>query len=217
MELTPERKQQIEEEEQRRLAEEQYREQVRSRLAPIASKTWPLPSKGTEPERQKSRGGLVLGFFAFAIVVVIGSVFVNARNWSAVKGASEPYAPSIRTVPVIQNIASGQSVITANGYAFYRFQVTPAMRTAHVTGRFSAVGGSGNDIAVILATEEEATNWINGHLAKAFYTTPGRETTGTFDVHLGPGSYCFAISNRFSAFSSKNVLLQVDLNYSRIE
>ena len=213
MELTPERKQQIEDEEQRRLAEEDYRQQVRSRLAPSASQTWPPPSKRSGPETHKSRVGVLVGFLA--IMAVVGLVMVISNQHVA--SATAPYAPSIRTVPVVQNIASGQSLITANGFAFYRFQVTPAMRSAHVTGKFSAFGGSGNDIAAILATEEEATNWINGHQAKAFYTTPGRETTGTFDVHLGPGSYSFAISNRFSAFSSKSVFLQVDLNYSRME
>ena|ERR1017187_1157337 len=111
---------------------------------------------------------------------VVGLVMAISNQHVA--SATEPYAPSVRTVPVVQNIASGQSLITANGFASYRFQVTPAMRSAHVTGKFSATGGSGNDIAAILATEEEATNWINGHQAKAFYTTPGQETTGTFDV-----------------------------------
>jgi hypothetical protein len=50
-----------------------------------------------------------------------------------------------------------------------------------------------------------------------FYGTQGRKTTDSFDVRLGPGTYYFALSNRFSAFSDKYVFLNVDLNYSKME
>ena len=40
-------------------------------------------------------------------------------------------------MPVSQKIASGQIVVRANGYVQYRFQITPDMRNAHVSGRFN--------------------------------------------------------------------------------
>ena len=66
MELTPERKQQIEEEERQRLAEERYREQVRAGLNTSASKAAPAA-----PERRKSHVGLLLGILAVVVAVAV--------------------------------------------------------------------------------------------------------------------------------------------------
>lgn len=108
-------------------------------------------------------------------------------------------------------------MVRANGYVQYRFQITPEMREAHVAGRFNASGGSGNDIEAVIATEDEFTNWVNGHQARVFYSTQGRKTTDTFDVRLAPGTYYLGFNNRFSALTAKDVFLEVDLNYQRME
>ena len=208
MELTPERKQQIEEEEKQRLAEEQYRAQVRENLTAAPGPSLP-PPRAPELARRKSRVGLLLAILA---VVIVGAIILENRN-----STSAPFAPSIRYVPATQKIATGQIVVRANGYVQYRFQITPDMRSAHVSGRFNASGGTGNDIEAVITTEDEFTNWVNGHQARVFYTTQGRKTTDTFDVHLGPGTYYLAFNNRFSAFSSKEVFLEVDLNYQHME
>ena len=116
-----------------------------------------------------------------------------------------------------QKIATGQVVVKAHGFVQYRFQITPNMRDARISGSFNASGGSGNDVDAVIAAESEYPNWINGHQARVFYGTQGRKTTDSFDVRLGPGTYYFALSNRFSAFSDKYVFLNVDLNYSKME
>ncbi len=130
---------------------------------------------------------------------------------------STPTAPSLRYVPVTQQIASGQVVVPARGYVQYRIEIPLAGRDAHVSGTFNASGGRGNDVDASLSTESEFVNWINGHQARVAYGTAGRKTTDTFDVRLGPGTYIFAISNRFSEISSKYVFLDVKLNYQRTE
>ena len=208
MEPTPERKQQIEEEEKQRLAEEQYRAQVRANLTAAPGPSF-APPRPPELARRKSRVGLLLAILA---AVIVGAIILENRN-----STSAPFAPSIRYVPATQKIATGQIVVRANGYVQYRFQITPDMRSAHVAGRFNASGGIGNDIEAVVTTEDEFTNWINGHQARVFYTTQGRKTTDTFDVQLGPGTYYLAFNNRFSAFSSKEVFLEVDLNYQHVE
>lgn len=86
-----------------------------------------------------------------------------------------------------------------------------------VTGNFNASGGTGNDIMAVVADETNYTNWINGHQAKVFWGTPGKQTTGNFEVKLAPGTYYLAFSNRFSALTAKQVFLEVDLNYSKAE
>jgi hypothetical protein len=108
-------------------------------------------------------------------------------------------------------------MVRASGYSEYQFEIKPDMRDAHVTGSFTASGGSGNDIEAAIASQTEFLNWINGHPARVFYGTHGKKTTDSFDIKLGPGTYYFALSNKFSAISDKYVFLDVDLNYQRME
>lgn len=214
MELTPDRKRQIEEEERQRLAEEQYRTQVRASLDTPAPQTAPAA-----PQRRKSHVGLLLVILA---VVAVGALVVNfitrsTDSGSAAARARASSAPSVRYVPISQKIATGQVVVKANGYVQYPVQITADMRDAHLTGRFNASGGTGNDITAVVANEGEYTNWINGHQAQVYYSTQGKKTADTFDLRLGPGTYYFALSNKFSAFSDKYVFLEVDLNYSKVQ
>jgi hypothetical protein len=220
MELTPERKQQIEDEEKQRLAEEQYRAQVRTNLsASTGPSVPPSAPRAPEPPQRKPRVGWLLGVLA---VVIVGAVILANRTSapasdSPTATAAPVRAPSVRYVPATQRIASGQIVVRAKALVQYRFQITPEMRSAHVSGQFNASGGSGNDIEAVIATEAEFTNWVNGHQAQVFYSTQGKKTTDTFDVRLGPGTYYLAFNNRFSAMTAKDVFLEVDLNYQRAE
>jgi len=85
-----------------------------------------------------------------------------------------------------------------------------------VTGTFNASGGTGNDIAAVIADEMNYTNWINGHQAQVFWGTQGKETTGNFELRLKQGLYYLVFSNKFSAFTDK-VFLEANLNYKRAE
>jgi hypothetical protein len=115
------------------------------------------------------------------------------------------------------NIASGQVVVRHGSSVNYRITITPEMREPVVTGTFTASGGQGNDIAAAIADESGYTNWINGHQAQVFWSTQGKETTGSFEVRLKPGTYYLVFSNRFSAFTDKYVLLNATLNYQRLQ
>jgi hypothetical protein len=212
--LTPEERQRIEEEEGKRIAEEQYRAEVRAKLqgAPAAT------------ARKPSRVPWILGVGA---VLIIGTlVLTNSRsqsktgddNGTTAQAASNP-APVLKTryVPVSEKIASGQIIVKANGYVQYRIAITPQMVGPTVTGSFNASGGSGNDIMAVIADEENYTNWINGHQAQAFWTTQGKQTTGNIEARLKPGMYYLAFSNRFSAFTDKQVFLEVGLSYKKAE
>ena len=91
------------------------------------------------------------------------------------------------------------------------------MRNPVVSGTFTAAGGQENDIAAVLADESGYTNWINGHQAQVYWSTQGKETTGSFEVHLKPGTYYLALSNRFSAFTDKYVVLEATLKYQQLQ
>lgn len=123
----------------------------------------------------------------------------------------------VRWVPVSEKIATGQITVKSGGSIPFRVQITPEMRDAHIIGKFTASGGSGNDIAAVLASEDEFTNWNNGHSAKVYYSTDGKKTTDQLDVPLSPGTYIFAFSNRFSPFTDKYVMADIELDYSRSE
>jgi hypothetical protein len=211
--LTPEERQRIEEEERKRIAEEQYRAEVRAKL------------QGAAPAR-KSVGRLpwILGLAAALFIGMI--ILMNNKGQSrtgddsgtAAQAASNPAAVAkTRYVPVSQKIATGQIVVRANGYVQYRITITPEMLEPTITGTFNASGGSGNDIQAVIADEENYTNWINGHQAQAFWTTQGKQTVGNIEARLKPGMYYLAFSNKFSAFTEKQVFLEVDLNYKKAE
>jgi hypothetical protein len=212
--LTPEERQRIEDEERKRIAEEQYRAEVRAKLqgGPPA------------PVRNSSRLPWILG--AAGVLVISTIILTNNRGQSkagdesgtAAQAASNP-APVAKTryVPVSQKIATGQITVQANGYVQYRITITPEMLQPEITGTFNASGGGGNDIQAVIADEANFTNWINGHQAQVFWGTQGKETTGSMDVHLRPGMYYLVFSNKFSAFTAKQVFLEVDLNYKKAE
>lgn len=212
--LTPEERQRIEEEERKKVAEEQYRAEVRAKLQ----------AEPAAPVKRSSRIPWIIGI---GIVLIIGAiVLTNSRSQpktaddsgTAAQAASNAApVPKTRYVPVSQKIATGQIIVKANGYVQYRITITPEMVEPVVTGTFNASGGSGNDILGIVADEENYTNWINGHQAQAFWTTQGKQTTGNIEARLAPGTYYLAFSNKFSAFTDKQVFLEVDLNYKKAE
>jgi hypothetical protein len=213
--LTPEERQRIEEEERKRIAEEQYRAEVRARLQQ------PQPPPVSPSNR-------LIWALAIGAVLVIGALilFNSSTNRPRTSDDGPPTSrpasasarvPKTRYVPANQKISSGQVVVKARGYVYYRINIQPGMVEPTVKGSFNASGGSGNDIEAVLADEANYTNWINGHQAQAFWGTTGKQTTGSFEVRLRPGTYYLAISNRFSAFTDKQVFLEVDLNYKKAE
>jgi hypothetical protein len=212
--LTPEERQRIQEEERKRIAEDEYRAEVRSKLI----------NETSAPGRRPSHLRWILGIGAVLSVAAIIELSSNNRPKASdddppvAQAASKPASVAkTRHVPVNQKIATGQIIVKANGYVQYRITITPEMTEPTVTGSFNASGGSGNDIAAVVADETNFTNWINGHQAQVFWGTQGRQTTGNFEVKLTPGMYYLVFSNKFSAFTDKQVFLEVDLNYKRAE
>lgn len=215
--LTPEEKQRIEEEERKRHAEEQYRAHVRSQLQqPVAATAPPKQS----PAKSRSFLKILAGVAACAVAVVIVANLASnsASKTIASGGTSTPlFAPQPRLVPMTTSIATGQVVVRHGAAVNYPITITPEMRNPVVSGTFTAAGGQGNDIAAVLADESGYTNWINGHQAQVFWSTQGKETTGSFEVRLKPGTYYLALSNRFSAFTDKYVVLEATLKYQQLQ
>lgn len=214
--LTPEDRQRIEDEERKRVAEEQYRTEVRARFQ--------QPQQyAPAPVEKANRIPAILGIGA---ILIAGAVLLT-NNLSqsnsdggapAARSASAP-APVAKThyVPAIEKIATGQIIVKAQGYVQYRFVITPEMVEPTVTGSFNASGGAGNDVIAVVTDEMNYTNWINGHQSQVFWSTQGKQTTGNFDLRLKPGLYYLALSNKFSTFTDKQVFLEANLNYKKAE
>ena len=217
MELSDEQKKRILEEEQQRLAEEQYRAQVRQQLqtptvappltSPVVepSKT---PSQHDEPKHSTKTLLLIL-----VIAGVIGIVWVSR---SSMQRASEPYAPSVIATKHTEKIGSSTFVVAAGKVFYFRIPIND-VRDIRIAGHFLALGGQGNDIDVVLADEPNFGLWMDGQQAKVYYQS-GRATSGDIDVQLPAlnATYYLAFNNRFSVLSAKTINADLNLYYSKV-
>jgi hypothetical protein len=201
--------------------EEQYRVTVRAELQSKASK-------------RNLWLGLIFGIMVAVLSAgAFGAYFVSnlhatgsshrpvtkadtiASPSTTTPSTTTPTLPKFRWVPITQQIVDSGMTVQAGGYAQFPFTITDDMVDARVTGNFDASGGRGNDIEAAIADPSNFLNWINGHQARVFWGTAGRETTGSFDVALTPGMYYIALSNRFSAFAPKQVILRAQVTYHK--
>ena len=182
-----------------------------SAVSPVTA-SHPTPPPKTTPWR-----AVVLAL----VLVVVGCFYILNKASRPGSRPLEDFAKSLagrpRSIPVSENLVSGNIVVSAGRIHYVRFKVdTITMHEVRVVGRYSASGGSGNDIQVVLATEDEFENWKNGHQARVLYGTD-KITVGSIDTPVrSSGDYCLAFSNAFSAVSSKNVTAEVKLIYKRL-
>ncbi len=129
-----------------------------------------------------------------------GLLFV-AIIWIVISGCV-----SNKTETIVDNTIT----VEAGKYVDYKFSV-PSQ--AIISGNFTASGGSGNDIRVIILNETSYTNWINGHDVSTYYDS-GQLTTGSITASVPSGSYYLVYSNTFSTLAVKNVKTRVDITYT---
>ncbi len=115
--------------------------------------------------------------------------------------------------PFGKPMLSGSVAVAPMQVQYWKFQITPTMTNAHVTGNFHTTGGFGNDIEAIVAEWGECENWINGHHGEALYAS-GKVTNGALDVPVREaGTYCLAFSNKMALLSGKTVSGNTALQY----
>jgi len=118
--------------------------------------------------------------------------------------------PQLRTV----NIGKGALSVAAMNYAFYTLSVPLGAHNVKVQGHFEATGGMGNDIEVFLLSDEQFTNWKNGHATPTYYNS-GKMTVGDVQAVLpdGVGTYYLVFNNNFSMLTAKAVELSGTMTY----
>ena len=149
-----------------------------------------------------------IGIITVVVIIVLASVVVLVFHGS---GGGGGIFPSTHTV----NIVNGLITVNAGYYEYYQVYVPSGATNVQIQGSFTASGGSGNDIVVLIMDSTNFINWQNGHQASAYYNS-GELTTSSFDVPLpsGSGSYYLVYSNTFSVLSQKNVNTQANLSYT---
>jgi hypothetical protein len=217
--LTQEEKQRILGEEQKRIAEEKYRQEVRASLRSPARESTSC-SEIREPNQTERKHGISNGFKLALVVlalVVWGVLHTAQTERGSTDGHSGPVLrnPIVRWQPVTEPIVEGPQTIPARSYRTWTIRVPNDVRNFRLTGHFAALGGGGSDIEAAVATEEEFQNWIHGHPARTAYSSPGKVTTGSIDVTLPPGTYILTFNNQFSVFTGKSVWAEVKATYEK--
>ncbi|GEM_PF-5483997 len=125
-----------------------------------------------------------------------------------------PPPPQPIFIPRTEKLFTGQLQVRPGQMIYKEFHIdTDKMSDVRVFGRFSAMGGMGNDIQAVLSDGDNFENWKNGHPAPALYSTQ-KVTVGELNTPiLQSGTYYFCFSNRFSAFTSKQVFAEINLTY----
>jgi hypothetical protein len=213
MELSDDQKKRILEEEQQRLAEEQYRTQVRQGLRnPTATNQASAVAAQSrdDPKRRRNYTRPLL-----LIILAIVAIVWTGRN-SFRSAPLEDYAPSVIVSKHTEKIGTGHIVVNARKVFYYKLPIKD-MRDIHVTGHFLALGGLGNDIDVVLAEEKEFGKWMDGQPAKVYYQS-GKTTSGDIDAKLPlyDATYYLCFDNRFSVLSAKTINIDISLFYSTI-
>jgi hypothetical protein len=138
------------------------------------------------------------------------------RTVQGLEKSAAQVQPDLAEARVIsEKLASGQIKVQAGGDVRYWINIdTTKMLKPVVVGSFRASGGSGNDIAAVLAAENEFENWINGHQATVLFATD-KVTAGQLNVPITQsGTYILAFNNRFSLSTPKTVAANIELRYS---
>jgi hypothetical protein len=164
------------------------------------------PSSRPRPQSNAEKWVLVLALVA--ICIVGAKVYLDSLAHQSL--AAQPAPPLLHKVS-IPTRAFTVSALAANNFTF---PVPAGAVDVSMKGHFAATGGLGNDIEVVVVSEDEFVNWRNGHPSKAFYNS-GRVTQDTIKLNLpsDAATYYVVFSNKFSLFTPKAVEADVDVNF----
>jgi len=113
-----------------------------------------------------------------------------------------------RSGPVTFHVADGTQEIKAHNYYSWTFDVPNSKAGCLLSGKITVLAGGQKDVAVLVMTSDQFTNWQNDHQAQVFFST-GRETVIPLGVKMtGSGTYKLVVSNAFSMVTTKVIQTQ---------
>lgn len=150
-----------------------------------------------------------------ALIAVIGIFWLSksGQTNTATGSQSSFTLPLVRT-PHTQVITNSATTVRAVGYAYYKFVVPPGATNVSIEGRFTATGGTGNDIEVFILSADAFVNFQNGHGTSTYYNS-GKLTQASINAVLpGAGTYYLVFNNGFSLITPKAVQATVTLHFT---
>jgi len=175
----------------------------------------PIRPPAPQPTSNKKQNPIVAGVLLVILVLVVIWWAANKQDRSNTSAGFRPSSPSIPQ-PQLHRVTIGSGALTVNAttYAYFTLNVPSGANNVRLQGRFSATGGSGNDIEVFLLSDSQYTNWQNGHSTPTFYNS-GKVTVNDVNVTLpnDAGTYYLVFNNKFSLLSPKAVEEHLTLTY----
>ena len=187
----------------------------------------------TEAARERNRTqNIIVIVVILGICAIAALLAVEARNAQNQKMRAEMFAvkpsgsyshplitPTPRPTPYWKSESyqiKRQAIALAPGQFWWQpLRVEEHWRGARLVGRFTAQGGSGNDIYACVTDEDGLTNLKNNHGYKVWYKS-GKVTVDTINALLPTGQSYFVLSNKFSVFAHKSVMLDLRVEYERL-
>lgn len=171
-----------------------------------------IPVPVVAPQPKRGVAGWILGSLLLLLVVVWP---IQQPNRSPVPPPASQHVS--QQLPVQQHRQSTGNIaftVNAGGMSNYKCTVPAGASNVTMKGHFTASGGSGSDIQVVVVNEDEYVNWQNGHPTKTFYNS-GKVTQDSISITLpsDAATYYIVFSNKFSLLTPKAVQASVDLNF----
>jgi len=132
-------------------------------VAQQAPPTWSAPQYQApyQPAPAKSNTALIIAIVI--IVVIVGAVIAGALLLAV-------FTPTSLTTQRSANIVNGLITVQPSQYNYYPLTIPSGASSVVVSGSFTASGGGGNDIEVLVMDETNYINWSNGHQQMATMT-----------------------------------------------
>lgn len=159
---------------------------------------------------------VVIGVLLILLVIFAsGTLYQQGRLQSSAATRGTLASTTIITSSQIsQDVVNGVVSVGPGQYQYYQFIVLPDAYNDQLSGNFTASGGSGNNIVVLVMGSTDFVNWQNHHDVSPYYNS-GQVTTNRFSLSLPSNDvYYLVYSNTFSTLSSKTVNTQVNFVYS---
>jgi hypothetical protein len=185
----------------------------------------PLPEHGGKTVVVQKTNPLPWVLLLLAVLVILAMVARHNLNHAerqkeALQRAAvgpQPRSQIQQPVPQPQPhyipITNGAATVAASSYAWYTFVVPPNADIVAINGRFTATGGSGNDILCYILDDDGLVNFKNGHTVRTYYNS-GKVTTAQIGAaNLLSGTYYLVLDNRYSLITPKAVQINAVLSY----
>jgi zinc ribbon protein len=157
---------------------------------------------------------VLLILLAGALIWFLWNVQNRSHGNTAIDGTRVSTLPNLISLPRAQVITNTAITVKAAGYDFYKFTVPLGATNVSVDGHFSATGGAGNDIEVVILNEDNFANFQNHHDAQTYYNS-GKVTQDSIHAVLaGGGTYYLVFNNGFSLLTPKAVAADATLHFT---